>query len=231
MKTKARASVTTAGLSVLTSPPLRLWWAAAVVTVLGSPAAAQVFKCSVDGATVYQARPCATAGGTGQEVKLHVAPAAPPAALVTPLPTAKPATPAPAAEPTPSPGATTIAPPKPWLEAEADACLAWYRPRLRDPRSAYHRNPTKDGRVLTLTLYATNAFGGYLTKSAACEMKGGEVDDGWTKIHAERLGWALERCGQTVLPVVPGGGAGPQAGVVHRGRQGAGESMILGCEP
>lgn len=231
MKTKAWASMTAGGLGVSLTFLLRPWWAAALATALGGPAAAQVFKCTVEGATVYQARPCATAGGTGQEVKLHVAPAAPSAAPATPSPAPKPASAAPAVEPTPSPGATTIAPPKPWLEAEADACLAWYRPKLRDPRSAYHRNPTKDGRVLTLTLHATNAFGGYLTKSAACEMKGGEVDDGWTKIHAERLGWALERCGQTVLPVVPLGGVVPQHGMGYRGRQGTGESMMLGCEP
>lgn len=231
MKTTTWASMAAGGLSVSMTPPLRAWWAAALVMALGGPATAQVFKCTVEGATVYQARPCATAGGTGQEVKLHVAPAAPAAAPATPPPAAKPAPPPPAAEPTPSPGATTIASPKPWLEAEADACLAWYRPKLRDPRSAYHRNPTKDGRVLTLTLHATNAFGGYLTKSAACEMKGGEVDDGWTKIHAERLGWALERCGQVPTPMAPLGTTLPQVGQVHRGRQGAAESMLLGCEP
>ncbi len=195
--------------------------------LLAGPAAAQVFKCTVEGATVYQALPCAAAGGTGQAVKLHVAPAAAP---VAPAATAKPIPAPPKAEPSPTPAAPP-APQKPWLEAEADACLAWYRPKLRDPRSAYYRNPTLEARVLTLTIHATNAFGGYLTQSAACEMKGGEVDDGWTKIHAERLGWVMGPCAQVMVPIVPLGSALPPVGVRHRGRQGAGEGITRGCEP
>lgn len=199
---------------------------------LAGPAAAQVFKCTVDGATVYQARPCATAGGTGQEVKLHVAPVATPAAPATPPPAAKPA--ATPEQPAPSPTqAMPSAPQKTQLEAEAEACLDWYRPKLRDPRSAYYRNPTKDRSVLTITVYGTSGRGGYLSQSAACEIKGGSVDDGWTKIHAERLGWVLARCGQVVVPVVPVmplGATLPQVGPVHRARQAA-ESMLLGCEP
>ena len=68
-------------------------------------------------------------------------------------------------------------------------CLDWYRPMLRDPRSAYFTDPSKEGRVLTLVVKATNGFGGYVSKAAACEIKGGSIDHDWTKIHAQRKGW------------------------------------------
>jgi hypothetical protein len=102
-----------------------------------------------------------------------------------------PAVPAVAAEPVASaPASLSGAPPsKLELEAAADRCLDWYRPRLRDPRGAYHRDAVLDKGVLHLTIHATNRYGGYVAKAAACEIKRGEVDVSWTRIHARRLSW------------------------------------------
>lgn len=158
----------------------------ALGALLALPASAQVFKCAVNGSTVYQARPCGATGGTGQEVKLYVSPGAAPVAPASTPPAEKPAPARPAPEPVPMPPPP---PQKSGLELEADACLEWYRPMLRDPRSAYYRNPTREANVVTVTIYATNGFGGYVTKLAACEIKSGQIDEGWTKMHAERLKW------------------------------------------
>lgn len=153
-------------------------------------AMAQVYRCTVNGQPTYQQAPCETAGGTGVQVRIKAPPLSsgtPPArpASVAAAPPAASAASAPAAPPTAPPRA----PVKSDLERYADACLDWYRPRLRDPAGAYHRGAALDRGVLTLTLYATNGFGGYVDKRAACEVKDGKIDDGWTKIHAKRLGW------------------------------------------
>ena len=68
-------------------------------------------------------------------------------------------------------------------------CLAWHRPLLRDPAGAYYTEPTKEGRVLSITVHATNGYGGYVTSRAACEIYLGKLNESWTKIHAKRGGW------------------------------------------
>lgn len=68
-------------------------------------------------------------------------------------------------------------------------CLNWYRPRLKNPAGAYADGVTRVGSVLHLTVYGTNSFGGYVGKKAACEVKNGQIDNDWTKIHAQRAGW------------------------------------------
>lgn len=158
--------------------------AAVLVACLPALVHAQVFKCSANGATVYQARPCEATGARGQELRIQVAPGAP-AAPAPEKPTPRPA-PEPVAAPVPPP---PPAPSRSWAELAGDACMEWYRPMLRDPRSAYYRNPSIEKDVVTLDIYATNGFGGYVSKAAACEIKNGAVDEGWTKIHAQRLKW------------------------------------------
>lgn len=154
--------------------------------LLSAPVFGQVYKCTVNGATAYQSQPCAGAGtGPTQPIKLHVSkeiaapfvPASSPPVPAATQPAQPPATPPP------------IAPSKSWVELEGDACMEWYRPRLRDPRSAYYRDPQKEKSVITITIYATNGLGGFVSKDAACEIKSGEVDSGWTKYHADRLKW------------------------------------------
>jgi hypothetical protein len=103
-----------------------------------------------------------------------ITPAIPPAAS-----TAPPALPAP----------TSNA--KTGLEPEGDMCLEYLKPLLKDPGSPYYRNLQKDGTVLSMELFAKNTLGGYTSKPAACEIKNGRLDDGWTKIHLKRLGWAI----------------------------------------
>lgn len=79
-------------------------------------------------------------------------------------------------------------PPSPFAY-EAEICLNWYRTKLRDPARAYYSKPSKEGRVLSMKVHATNGYGGYENWDAACEIQGGKLDEGWTKIHAQRRGW------------------------------------------
>jgi hypothetical protein len=156
----------------------------AAIGLIAGATQAQVFKCQANGNTVYQSRPCADTGGTGQQIKLHTsreeATAKAPAAVTAPQP---------APAPLPQPAAQPPVPQRDYIEVMADMCLDWYRPRLRDPRGAYYRNPRVEKDVVNITIYGTNGFGGFATKEAACEIKAGGVDEGWTKIHAERLKW------------------------------------------
>lgn len=78
------------------------------------------------------------------------------------------------------------------MDAEADMCLAWYRPLLRDPNGAYFTNVRKAQRVLSMDIHATNGFGGYVVRRASCEIHNGKLNDSWTKIHAKREGWVTE---------------------------------------
>ena len=87
-------------------------------------------------------------------------PPAPPVSAQAALP-ALAVQPAPAAAATHSP-----------LAREADMCLAWHRPLLRDPAGAYY-----------------TGYGGYVTSRAACEIYLGKLNESWTKIHAKRGGW------------------------------------------
>jgi hypothetical protein len=155
-----------------------------VLACLALPAQAQqIYRCQGPGGrVVFQQAPCSN--GTQIEVKPTNTVAADKAASA-------PEGPAVSAEPVASAPASLggAAPSKLELEAAADRCLDWYRPRLRDPRGAYHRDAVLDKGVLRLTLHATNRYGGYVSKAAACEIKRGEVDLSWTRIHAQRLGW------------------------------------------
>lgn len=158
------------------------------VALFAATPAWAVNKCiGPDGKVVFQDAPC-----TGKGEKLDVRPAsgaaraaapaapisAPSASAAAPPATAVPAQPAPAPTAAKSP-----------LTREADMCLAWYRPKLRDPAGAYYTEPSKDGRVLSITIHATNGYGGYVTQRASCEFLNGKLDSDWTVIHATRGGW------------------------------------------
>ena len=157
--------------------------------LLAAAPAWAINKCTgADGKVVFQDAPCAGKGET-----LDVRPASGHAARVpSPVPTpvsAQATTPAPATPPVPAPAA----PVKSTLESQADQCLAWYRPLLRDPASAYYTAPKmEDKRVLRMTLHATNGFGGVVTRMAACEFDNGKFSDDWTKIQARRLEWSVD---------------------------------------
>lgn len=139
-------------------------------------------KCTgPDGKISYQDAPC-----TGQGEKFEMRPVS----GVAPTPSAP-------AYSTPAPPPSIVVPPSvplpvaqlPPLTREADTCLAWYKPKLRDPAGAYYTAPSKEGRVLSITIHATNGYGGYVTRSASCEIHNGKLDADWTKIHATRQGW------------------------------------------
>lgn len=161
-----------------------------ILCLLGilSTHAMAINKCtSADGKVSFQDAPCAA--GTSA-ARIVVKPAAGPAgsqpaqAKASAPERANPASPTQTEQPV-----QNQPPQKSELERLADACLEWYKPMLRDPRGAYHRDAQLGSSVLQMTIYATNGFGGYTSKSAACEIKRGQVDDGWTRIHAGRGGW------------------------------------------
>lgn len=147
-------------------------------------------KCTgADGKVVFQDAACP---GKGEKIDVRPASGAGRAAPTSaPMPPAAPAlspvaSPAPVAAPPVQPLAQASKSP---LEREADMCLAWYRPLLRDPAGAYLTEPSKVGRVVSITVHATNGFGGYVTRRAGCEIHMGKLNETWTKIHAERAGW------------------------------------------
>ena len=147
---------------------------------------AQVYRCVVAGQQVYQQQPCVNTGGTGTQLKIQ--PDTP--SIPIPRQTAPVALPQQAAPTAPTPSSLSpVAPSKSLLDVQADQCLDWYRPKLRDPAGAYYRNPLVEKGVLSLTIHATNGYGGYVPKQAACEFKSGQLDESWTKIHSERRGW------------------------------------------
>lgn len=151
-----------------------------------------VNKCmGPDGKTVFQDAPC-----TGKGEKLEVRPASgfavrPPApAASAPAPVT--ATPVPVATTAPAPMAAPVAPVKSALDASADACLAWYKPHLRDPASAYYSgHKFEDKRVLRMDIHAKNGFGGVQILKGVCEFENGKFSESWTKLQAERIGWKL----------------------------------------
>lgn len=150
-------------------------------------ASAQIFKCpDANGRTVFQQAPCA--GGTSFDVR-----PASGSAPARPKPVAAPAgeKPAPIAKAPPAPATRAPAPvaQKSELDRDADLCFEWYRPMLRDPRSAYYTEPKRDKRVVSINVHGTNLYGGIVEQDAACEILDGRLNESWTKIHAERRGW------------------------------------------
>lgn len=172
---------------------------AACLALAGGQAWA-INKCAgADGKVSYQDAPCA-AGAKAAELRLAPsaapAPAAPMAPPVVTAPRTAPVLPAspapstlPAAVPAPTFAIPVLPPPKGPIDVMADRCLDWYRPLLRDPRGAYQQDASFDKGVLRITIHATNGYGGYTPKLAACEFKNGVLDADWTKIHAGRAGW------------------------------------------
>lgn len=166
---------------------LKLLAITAALATLSAPAWA-INKCTgPDGKVAYQEAPCA---GRGEAVKVWVSPGQAPSNPEPDKPVA-PAAPASAPSAAPAPAPAPKTPVKSALEQEADTCLSWYKPLLRDPAGAYYTQPSKQGRVVSITLHGTNGYGGYVTKDAACEILNGQLNQNWTKIHAGRRGWSV----------------------------------------
>ena len=155
-------------------------WSIGVLLLALSSGAAQaqsqrIFRCVIQGQVVLQQTACPTQSDAKVlDVKpgnIVSAPQRPKLAASEPAPAA-------AALPT-----------KSALEVESQACLDHLRPFLRDPRSAYLSGPSREGRVLSITVHATNSRGGIGNRKAACEFFNGLIDASWTKIHLQRLGW------------------------------------------
>lgn len=165
----------------------------ALALLAAAPAAhAEVYRCQVGGSIVYQQLPCDRDAAKASTLKLDdaVAPATPAATAPQPA-AARPAVMPPGAAAAPAPPPRAPAPRKTETEILADRCLDWYRPLLRDPRSAYWRDANYAKRVLTFVIYATQGFGGYTSKQASCEFRNGRIDESWTRIQAQRLGWPV----------------------------------------
>lgn len=160
----------------------KLFFALAAMSV--GPAWA-VNKCTgADGKVSYQEAPCAGQGG-----ELKIRQQGTQAAPVEKKPTIPVSAP-------PAPPASTAGvqqhsrSQRTEMELQGDQCLAYYRPKLRDPAGAYASDLKMDKTVLTMKMHATNGFGGYVTREVSCEFKqNGELDSDWTKIHAQRIGW------------------------------------------
>lgn len=156
------------------------------VGLAATPAFA-VYKCTApNGSVVYQDAPCT---GKGEEIAL------PPALVSTPpAPRHDTAHPAPAPGEAPPPAPPPAAPAgvaKTQLELDADQCLDWYKPLLRDPKTAYYSNPSRNKRVVSLDLHTTNGYGGFVVLKASCEIYAGKLNETWTKEHARRGGWQV----------------------------------------
>lgn len=158
--------------------------------LMGSAPAMAIHKCTgKDGKVVYQETPCphSAPGGTIRVFAGQAEPAVQPVPRKT---EAVPAATAPVERPAPS-QAASLGPQSSGAQADdlVAQCLNWYRPRLKNPAGAYADGASRNGSVLSITVYGTNSFGGYVGKQAACEIKNGGIDHSWTKIHAERAGW------------------------------------------
>ena len=162
--------------------------ALASLALLSLPAAA-VNKCTGPGGQItFQDAPCV---GKGEALTVRPASGRGPAPLVQHAsPVAERAPPNPPAAPAPV-SAPAVASQTP-LEREADMCLDWYKPLLRDPNGAYVKQVMKDKRVLSMDVHATNGYGGYVIKRASCEIHNGQLNESWTKNHARRGGWGVE---------------------------------------
>ena len=151
---------------------------ALLTTLLAVPAAAQtVHRCTVGGRTVYQQVPCAAGSASATvDVAPNIVAGERPAAAASAAPV------------TPS-GAQALSVAGGDLNADVAACLAYLRTLLRNPDSARASNPSKNARVLSLTLQAANSRGRNVQRAAACEVRDGKLDEGWTRTHLKRLGW------------------------------------------
>jgi len=161
-----------------------------LVAVLAATPVWAVNKCTgSDGKVSFQDAPCTA--GKAEKVAVSVQPLIDPNAAAEAANRAKPATALVAT--TVPPTVQAPAPAQPMrspLEQEAEICLNWYRPSLRDPAGAYFTTLSKEGRVLKMMIHATNGYGGYVKQEGVCEFKYGSIDEGWTKIHAKRAGWS-----------------------------------------
>lgn len=164
--------------------------AACALLYLASPVWA-IHKCTgKDGKVVYQETPCEP-GSQGAAVRVFAGQGQPAAQPVPPKAERRAAEPAPFERPAPG-GAASLGPqsePEGAADELVAQCLNWYRPRLKNPAGAYAGGVSRRGSVLSLTVYGTNSFGGYVAKEAACEVKNGRIDHDWTRIHAQRAGW------------------------------------------
>jgi hypothetical protein len=159
--------------------------------------AATIYRCTVNGRTVYQQSACASAEQEAARLEPGAAPNAVKATATASAPVATPAAAASVPTSNPSPGTApatvagslgpTATPGQ--LDAEAARCLAYLKPLLRDPTSATVSAPQRDGRVLRLTVNANDGRGRMQQRDAACEFVNGRVDDSWTQIQLKRLGW------------------------------------------
>lgn len=168
---------------------------AAVGLVLGAAVAAPalaVNRCTLeDGRVVYQDAAC-PAAASASRVRLYAPPPDPVGKQRATADVAAAAEMAKAREPVLAPAvAAGPAPqqPKSPIAALADACLNFYRPRLRDPAGAYWSEASRDALdVLWMTLHATNGYGGYVAKTVGCEVRNGRLDLDRTRQNSNRLG-------------------------------------------
>lgn len=172
---------------------MRIPTSVAVAAALFVGEAQAINKCTQkDGKVVYQEMACEPAAQS-QSVRVFAGQGEAPAVRAAPARSAaEPSEPvrAPTEDRQPKPAISSLGPQDGASTDDLVAqCLNWYRPRLKNPAGAYADGVSRVGSVLTMTIYASNSFGGYVPKDAACEVKNGRIDNDWTRIQAQRAGW------------------------------------------
>ncbi|WP_295951730.1 hypothetical protein [Rhodoferax sp.] len=160
-----------------------VWATALLVLVCGQAFA--VNKCTAPGGKVTYQTPACPSTGSGQVLNPGRPVVLPDPERLSPIKTNNQAD---SFAPAVPPNASTAPAASP-LDGEAQMCLNFIKPMLKDPGSPYVQDVRKEGTVLSMSLYAKNTYGGYTSKAASCEIKNSQLDVGWTNIHLKRLGW------------------------------------------
>ncbi len=172
-----------------------------VLTVFLSNACfGQVYKCSINGKFVYQQVPCENSSIKDNQVKIQTTPHIEKSTSSNNQNAGDANTKSKSeitkdkdkvSEPPKKIDAQPSEPEMPDTNIYVEQCFNWYRKLLRDPRGAYTSKVSNNNGsgTLLMTIHATNGFGGYVVKEAACEFRDGHINDPWTKDYAKEFGW------------------------------------------
>lgn len=156
-----------------------------------APAGVPIHKCQVGDRQVYQQDPCHGAGVSGTVLAPDATGTLVPQSLALPPPARRAAASAPAPAAAAPAAPLILRPQDERLERQADACLAWYRPMLKQALSARRTTlPKQEGGTVFLKIDVSDGLGGFDSKVAACEFDpAGRLDPARTTAHAQQRGW------------------------------------------
>lgn len=156
-----------------------------------------IHKCREGDRYIYQQEACHGEGVTGTMVAPDITGELVPLPVPPPRPARSASAAVAAASEAPPAAAPAVpklpVPADPRLERLADACLAWYKPLVREPETASRSSPRKEGGTLFMLVNSADGRGGFASRAAACEFGAdGSLDARATEVHAQRRGWALK---------------------------------------